>query len=103
MILCLHALERRASLEKLTELQKLDRYTPLPSENLYPYQFVFALRLDQSWGLCFTPHGGGSIKTAEFTKRLLLSHGLNLEVYKSDAKELVGVKYINIAVTINDG
>ncbi|XP_020602992.1 uncharacterized protein LOC110042015 [Orbicella faveolata] len=89
--------------ETLTEVQRLDRFIPLPNENFYPDQFVFTLKLDQSRGSCFTPHRGGFIKTAEYTKRLLLSHGLTLEVYKTDRRELVGIKYISITVTINDG
>ena len=88
--------------ETLTEIQTHGRSVPLPSKNFYPEHFVFTLKLDQSWGSCFTPQGGGFIKTAEYTKQLLLSHGLTLEVYKTDKKELVGIKYINITVTIND-
>ena len=89
--------------ETLTELQRLDRSTSLPeSEKFYPDQFFITLKVDQSWGSCFTPHDGGFIKTAEYTKQLLLSHGLTMEIYKSHARELVGIKYINITVTIND-
>ena len=89
--------------ETLTEIQWLDSSTSLPaSERFYPDQFLITLKLDQSRGSCFTPHGGGFNKTAEYTKQLLLSHGLTLEVYKSHGRELVGIKYINITVTIND-
>jgi len=87
--------------ETLTEKQRHGRLIPLPSKNGYPDQFVFTLKLDQSWGSCFIPQGGGFIKTTEYTNQLLLSHGLSLEVYKSDSRELVGIKYINITVTIN--
>ena len=88
--------------ETLTKRQRLDSFTSLPaSEKFYPDQFLITLKLDQSWGSCFTPHDGGFIKTAEYTKQLLLSRGLTLEVYKSDAIELVGIKYITVA--INDG
>ena len=90
--------------ETLTELQRFDRFASLPaSEKFYPDQFFITLKLDQSWGSCFTLHGGGFIKTAEYTRQLLLSHGLTLEVYKSDAGEIVGIKHINVTVTINDG
>ena len=89
--------------ETLTEIPRLDRFSSLiASEKFYPDQFLITLKLDQSWGSCFTPHDGGFNKTAEYTKQLLLSHGLTLEVYKSHGKELVGIKYINITVTIND-
>ena len=90
--------------ETLTELQRFDRFTSLPaSEKFYPDQFFITLKLDQSWGSCFTPHSGGFIKTAEYTKQLLLSHGLTLEIYKSNGREIVGIKHINVTVTINDG
>ena len=88
--------------ETLTEIQKFDAFIPLPSANFYPDQFVFTLKPDQSWGSCFTPHGGGFLKTAKYTNQLLPSHGLTLEVYKSDAIERVGIKYINITLTVND-
>ena len=87
----------------LTELRTHDKSTSLPaSERFYPDQFLITLKLDESWGSCFTPHGGGFIKTAEYTKKILLSHGLTLEVYKQNAEEIVGIKYINITVTIKE-
>ena len=91
------------SREVLTGVKNFDKYIPLPSARFYPDQFVFTLKLDKPWGSCFTAHGGGFIKTAEYTKQLLLSHGLTLEVYKNDAKETVGIKHIKITIMKTDG
>ena len=88
--------------EVLTAVKNFDKYIPLPSASFHPDQFVFTLKLDKPWGSCFTAHGGGFVKTAEYTKQLLLSHGLILEVYKSHATERVGIKYINITVMKTD-
>ena len=88
--------------ETLTEIQARGMFFPLSSENVYPDHFVFTFKLHQAWGSCFIPQGGGFIKTTEYTNQLLLSHGLTLEVYKTDSTELVGIKYINVTVTINE-
>ena len=77
--------------------------TPKPKEKFYPGQFVFTLKLDGGWGSCYTPHDGGFIRQATYTKRLLLSKGLNLEVYKEDdSKDTVGIKYIKVAIFKDD-
>lgn len=87
----------------LTAVKLFDKFIPLASASFYPDQFVFILKLDQPWGSCFTPHGGGFIKTVEYTKQLQLSRGLTLEVYKTDLRETVGIKHIAITVMKTDG
>lgn len=84
---------------------RFNRFSPIPwaIANFYPGQFVFTLKLDRLWGSCLTAHGGGFIKTADYSKRLLVSRGLNLEVYKSNARERVGIKYIKITIMKTDG
>ncbi|XP_020601830.1 uncharacterized protein LOC110040910 [Orbicella faveolata] len=72
--------------------------TPKPSESFYPRQFVFTLRLDERWGSCYTAHDGGFVRTAGYNNRLMLSKGLTLEVYKGNAGERVGIRYIKVAV-----
>ena len=84
--------------ETLTNRATFNKTTPNRVASVYPDQFVFTLKLDKPWGSCFTAHGGGFLKTAEFTKRLMLSHGLTLEVYKSTHKERVGVKSIEVTI-----
>lgn len=90
--------------ETLTAITSFNRYSALPASiaNFYPEQFVFALKLDQPWGSCLTAHGGGSIQTAEYSKRLLVSRGLTLEVYKSDTVERVGIKFIKVIIMKTD-
>ena len=72
---------------------------PKPSESFYPGQYVFTLKLDERWGSCYTAHDGGFVKTAAYNNRLMLDKGLNLEVYKDDQPERVGIKYIKVAIT----
>ena len=38
------------------------------------------------------------MKTATYDKRLLLSKGLTLEVYKHNKNERVGIKFIEVTV-----
>ena len=72
--------------------------TPKPSDSFYPGQFVFTLKLDERWGSCYIAHDGGFVRTAGYNNRLMFSKGLNLEVYKSDKGENVGIRYIKVAI-----
>ena len=72
--------------------------TPKPSDSFYPGQFVFTLKLDERWGSCYTAHDGGFVRTAGYNNRLVLSKGLTLEVYKENAGERVGIKFIKVAI-----
>ena len=60
---------------------------PKPSDSFYPGQFVFTLKLDERWGSCYTAHDAAFVRTAGYNNGLVLSKGLSLEVYKSDAGE----------------
>ena len=90
--------------ETLTAVTSFNRFSALSAAitNFFPKQFVFTLKLDQPWGSCLTAHGGGSIKTAEYSKRLLVSRGLSLEVYKSDTVERVGIKFFKVIIMKTD-
>ena len=72
--------------------------SPRPSDTFYDSQFVFTLKLNERWGSCYTTHDGGFVKAADYNKRLLLSNGLTLEVYKDHAGEKVGIKFIEVTV-----
>ena len=82
--------------QTLTGRVDFDKKSPTQVAKFFPEQFVFTFKLDKSWGSCFT--AGGFIKTVNFTKRLLLSKGVFLEVYKMHEKEKVGIKYIEVTV-----
>ena len=84
--------------ETLTKKTSFNKVTPNQVASFYPDQFVFTLKLDKPWGSCFTTHGGGFLKTAEFTKRLMPSFGLTLEVYKINRGERVGIKSIEVTI-----
>ena len=76
-----------------------DSIKPKPSDTFYPGQFVFTLKLDERWGSCYIAHDGGFTRQTRYTNRLMLSKGLSLEVYKSDAGERIGIKYIKVTIT----
>jgi len=71
---------------------------PTPKESFYDGQFVITLKLNEHWGSCYTAHDGGFVKTAAYNKRLLLSKGLTLEVYKFNNREKVKIKFIEVTV-----
>ena len=71
-----------ASGNSFTASREIKRSSPRPNDSTYLSQFVITLKLNEHWGSCYTAHDGGFVKTAVFSKRLLLSEGLDLEVYK---------------------
>lgn len=92
--------------ETKTSHEDLEQTTALVprTSQFYPNQFVFtlALKLDKAWGSCFTAHGGGYIKTVNYTRQLVPSHGLAMEVYKGQKIERVGIKFIKVTVMKTD-
>ena len=69
-----------------------------PKDTFYDGQFVITLKLNERWGSCYTAHDGGFVKTADYNKRMLLSKGLTLEVYRDHETERVGIKFIEVTV-----
>ena len=82
----------------LTGRRGISYYSPTPNDSFYPGQFVITLKLNERWGSCYTGHDGGFVNTADYKKRLLLSNGLTLEVYRDEKEENVGIKCIEITV-----
>ena len=82
--------------DSLTGRRHTNPLSPRPNDSFYPGQFV--ITLNEHWGSCYTAHDGGFVKTATYNKRLLLSKGLTLEVYKGDKSEKVGIKFIEVTV-----
>ena len=82
----------------LTERREISEYSPTPNDSIYFSQFVITLKLNERWGSCYTAHDGGFVKTADYNKRLQLSKGLALEVYRDEKEENVGIKFIEVTV-----
>ncbi|KAL9965819.1 hypothetical protein ACROYT_G029675 [Oculina patagonica] len=81
----------------------LNKMTSLiPRDSPYQDQFVFTIKLDQPWGSCFTAHGKGYTNSVEYSKQLLISQGLALEVYKGVRNERVGIKLIKVTIMKTD-
>ena len=57
--------------------KKVGPYTTKPSQNFYPDQLLFTIKLNERWGACYTAHDGGFITTAAYSNRLMISKGLN--------------------------
>ena len=82
----------------LTDEREISKFFPTPNDSFYPGQFVITLKLNERWGSCYTAHDGGFVKTADYNKRLQLSKGLTLEVYRDQKDERVGIKFIEVTV-----
>ena len=74
------------------------KYSPRPNDSIYLGQFDITLKLNEHWGSCYTAHDGGFVKTAYYNKRLMLSKGVTLEVYKGGKSEKVGIKFMEVTV-----
>lgn len=72
--------------------------SPKPNDSFYPGQYVTTLKLDQRWGSCYIAHIAGFVTTGGYNNRLLFSKDLTLEMYKSDKREQVGIKYIKVTI-----
>ena len=72
--------------------------SPTPEDSFYPDHFVITVKPSEHSSPCYTAHDGGFVKTATYDKRLLLSKGLTLEVYKHGKDERVGIKFIEVTV-----
>ena len=81
----------------LTGRKEISPTSPKPNDGFYTSQFVITLKINERWGSCYTTHDGGFVKTADFNKRLLLSQGLTLQVYREDL-EIVGINFIEVIV-----
>ena len=71
----------------------------------FPDKFVFTFKLNQEkdgkpWGMCFIAQG--FTREVQYgTRRLMLNRGLTLEVYKTNAGEQVGIKYIEVPICLD--
>jgi len=79
----------------------INHSSPKVSDSFYPGRIVITLKLNERWGSCYTAHDGGFVKTTTFTKRLMLNKGLTLELYKDNASERPGIKYIEVTILQN--
>ena len=82
----------------LTKRREISKSFPKPNDSFYPGQFVITIKLNERRGSCYTAHDGGFEKTAVYEKRLLVSKGLTLEVYRDDKEENVGIRFMAVTV-----
>lgn len=78
--------------------KKVGPYTTKPSQNFYPGQFLFTIKLNERWGACYTAHDGGFVTTAAYSNRLMISKGLTLEIYQEDKSEKVGIRFFKVSI-----
>ena len=88
--------------DTFTNKTVFDKTSTSQVAKFYPDQFVFTFKLERSWGSCFTAQGGGFTKMVHYTRQLLPSQGLSLEVYKMHKSEKVGIKYMEVTVRKTD-
>ena len=80
----------------LTERKDISKWSS--SQDTYTGQFVITLKLNERWGLCSLAQDEGFENKVEYNKRLRLSNGLTLEVYKDHGGERVGIKFIEVTI-----
>ena len=80
----------------LTEIKYISMNSS--SQDTYTGQVVITLKLNERWGLCSLAQDEGFENKVEYNKRLRLSNGLTLEVYKDNKYERVGIKFIEVTI-----
>ena len=78
--------------------RRIDVGLPKPSEKYYPGRFEIQLSLSDRWGTCFVSLDGVLSIEMIYQNKLNPRNGLFLEIYGDDAKEKVGIKYIEVTV-----
>ena len=96
-----YGIQAKSGSRSLSSIQAIAKNPSNSRPSFYPELFFLTFKLDRQWGSCFTAHDGGFNQSIDFSKRLMLSQGLTLEVYKSDKEEKVGIKYIVVSLRKN--
>ena len=76
-----------------------EQSTASATSTKYPVQVEITLKPNEQWGSCFTPTHTGVTQQYEYKYRLSPVMGLNLEVYRHEANERYGIKYIEVKIT----
>ena len=74
---------------------------PTTSSRQYSSTVKIQIRPTEQWGSCDTEHGEGYTNIGTYQRRLNLSKGLYLEMYRHDAYERYNINYLMVEIDID--
>ena len=74
---------------------------PLVTSRSYSSEIKLRIRPTEQWGSCHTEHDEGYINVGNYQRKIDLTNGLYLEMYRGDAAEDYCIKYIVVDVNID--
>ena len=73
----------------------------LVASRKYSSEVRLQIRPKERWGSCHTEHDEGYTNIANYQRKLDLSQGLYLEMYRADPGERYRIKYIKVDIELN--
>ena len=74
---------------------------PLVTSRLYSSEIKVQIRPSEQWGSCHTEHDEGYTNIGNYQRKLDLTNGLYLEMYRADANESYRIKYVVVDVNVD--
>ena len=71
------------------------------SSQEYSSEITMQLKPNDQWGSCHTEHDEGTVTIASYQRRLDITKGLYLQMYRSDAAEKYHIKYIVVNIYLD--
>ena len=71
------------------------------SSREYSSEITMQLKPNDQWGSCHTEHDEGTVKIASYQRKLDITKGLYLQMYRSDAAEKYHIKYIVVNIHLD--
>ena len=74
---------------------------PLVTSTLYSSEIKLQIRPTEQWGSCHAENDEGYTRIGNYQRKLDLTNGLYLEMYRGDAAETYRIKYIVVDVNVD--
>ena len=74
---------------------------PLVTSRSYSSEVKLQIRPTEQWGSCHTEHDEGYINVGNYLRKLDLTNGLFLEMYRNHAYETYRIKYIVVDISVD--
>jgi len=75
--------------------------TSLVTSRLYSSEVKLQIRPAEQWGSCHTEHDEGYTNIANYNRKLDLTNGIYLDMYRSDVGEKYRIKYIVVDINVD--
>ena len=81
--------------------RRYNNASPFVTSRSYSSEVKLQIRPTEQWGSCHTEHDEGFTNIGNYQRKLDLSNGLYLEMYRGDAAETYRIKYIVVDINVD--